>query len=91
MVKDILTDDSGDLLIEQGDLVIGEADEQLMQDIVLANRGDYKQYPQLGANLRSFSRSTHPVRMLSAIRTALQADGFNAQVRIDPTGEIEIR
>ena len=45
---DILTDDDGDLLWENGDFVIGESDQQHVLDIFDSQPGETKEFPLCG-------------------------------------------
>lgn len=47
---DILLDEDGDLLIVNGDFVIGESDQQHIQRIMISNPGDIKPNALLGAS-----------------------------------------
>lgn len=48
MRLDILTDDDGDLLWVDGDLVIGESDQQHVLDILDSQPGETKEFPLCG-------------------------------------------
>lgn len=39
------------LLVRDGDLVLGEAPEQLLDALLASSTGSFRQYPTLGANL----------------------------------------
>lgn len=51
IVNDILLDDDFDLLIKNGDLVIGDADEQHLQLIVLLEPGQIRYSPLTGIGI----------------------------------------
>ncbi len=58
MVNDILLDiATGDLLIKDGDFVIGESDEQNLEDLVMAMQGDFKASPLTGAGGRGLKNN----------------------------------
>lgn len=73
---DLLCDSSGDLLISNGDFVIGPSDQRHNYDIIASNTGDWKEYPLVGFNPMSYinSRATSTVLNQNA-RIQLQADG----------------
>lgn len=48
MSIDILTDDDGELLWENGDFVIGESDQQHVLDIIDSQPGETKEFPLIG-------------------------------------------
>ncbi|MHB9003523.1 MAG: hypothetical protein ACYC6C_05605 [Coriobacteriia bacterium] len=47
----ILIDDTGDLQVNNGSLVLGNIDEQIAQMVVVANPGDIKESPMLGKSI----------------------------------------
>lgn len=75
-VLDLLCDSDGDLLIQNGDFVIGFSDQQHNYDIMASNTGDWKEYPLVGFNKLTYlnSRTTSAVLNQNA-RIQLQADG----------------
>ena len=77
LVKDILTDDDGDLIIKNGDIVIGESDYQHIQDIIIAAPGDYKQYPLIGANIRMQQNGSIDGDFRKLLRLQLESDGYS--------------
>lgn len=89
MAKDILLDDNNDLLIQDGDFVIGESEEQEIKCILQAVKNDYKQTPELGVNLVEFLNSSDSARALKQIiKLNLRLDGKeNKRFKIEK-GEI---
>jgi len=73
---DLLCDSDGDLLIQNGDFVIGSSDQRHNYDIMSSNTGDWKEYPLVGYNPLSYinSRATSTVLNQNA-KIQLQADG----------------
>lgn len=57
MAKDFLDDSNGDIAIVAGDLAIGFSDEQHVQDILVANKGEYKQHPLVGVGIANYLKS----------------------------------
>lgn len=51
MATDILCNEMGDIACVNGDFVIGESFDQEVEDILLANPGDYKETPLIGPGL----------------------------------------
>ncbi len=75
---------TGDLLISDGTLSIGDVREQNAQLIVISERGEFKEYPTLGVGLSKYVNSTGKEReMLREIKVQLALDGIN-----NPTIEI---
>ncbi len=69
--NDILQDDEGDDLIENGDFQFGESTQQHCQDIMEAMPGDYKHSPLTGLGV---------VRYLNAPDAGLE-DQFERELR----------
>ncbi len=77
-MKDLLLDDDFIPQIEDGDFVCGDSTQQHVQCLVKANKGDFKEAPQIGfgidnyinksmANLSKFERD---------LKVELESDGF---------------
>lgn len=54
MPKDILLDDNLDLVISNGDLVIGESTRQHQQMLLLFEKGDLIEFPTHGVGVRTW-------------------------------------
>ena len=87
---DILDDSDGDLLIQNGDIVFGEADQQYIQDIMIAQKGHYKQSPAVGIGIRSHLKGNAGEKLRREIKLQLDADGFNVKQVTVNNGEINI-
>lgn len=91
--KDFLYDDDGDLLIENGDFAIGLSDDQNVQDILSANKGDYRQYPTVGVELIKFLKKQDNdfAKLKREITVNLESDGYRvADLAFNSAGEINI-
>lgn len=76
-VKDIILDDDGDLLIQNGDFVVGESDMQHLQLIVSLANGSLKQFPLQGVGIMSYSGSSGQAATLrNSIKIKAEADGY---------------
>ncbi len=90
-MKDILTDEDGDLLIKNGDIVIGYSDNQHQEDIILANKGEYKETPEIGVGIFQMLSDDNPMGVLIEIKKNLQYDGMNVRnVKFEENGKITI-
>lgn len=78
-MKDILLDSGGDLLIENGDFVIGESDTEHIKAILSANKGEFKEFPALGAAIEDMINDDNFTSFLIGAKKNLQYDGV--QVR----------
>ncbi len=94
MAKDLLLDQTGDLLFKNGDLVIGESDQQHVQDMLITNVGSNKAAPLFGIGLINylnapFTSSTRQ-KLKKEITLQLKADGArNVDVKVGETINVE--
>lgn len=52
-MKGLVTDsESGDLLVEKGAAVVTESESQVVVNVLLTSRGDWKEHPLVGAETR---------------------------------------
>lgn len=75
-MKDILLNEDFDLLIENGDLVIGESTNQHQQLLLLTKKGDWKENPTVGVGLAGYLKDDADSDLLGAIRTEFEKDGM---------------
>jgi hypothetical protein len=47
----LLDNETGDLLIEKGAVAIGNCEEQIVEIVLVANRGEIKEVPLIGAEI----------------------------------------
>ena len=87
--KDILLDENNDLLIQNGDFVVGDSERQEIKMILQAVKNDYKQTPEIGVNLIEYLNSSGSARALQQIiKLNLRMDGKeNVKFKIEK-GEI---
>jgi len=76
---DLLCDTDFDLLIEDGDLSMGFADLENQQHIILANKGEYKQHPEVGAGIVNMINEDSPTAILLEIKKQLEYDGMTIE------------
>jgi hypothetical protein len=76
--KDILLGPDGDLQIVGGDFVLGEALEQQIEHLFLADKGAYKDSPLVGVGIRSLlnGRLKGPQEIVRECKLQLQSDGW---------------
>lgn len=75
-MQDFILDDSGDLAFENGDLAIGRSDEQHQKHILIANKGEYKQYPELGVSIAEMLNNDTYSAVLIEAKKNLEYDGM---------------
>jgi myo-inositol-hexaphosphate 3-phosphohydrolase len=76
MTSDILLGSDFDLSFFEGDFSVGQDLEQRIYCIVNADKGHYKQYPLLGANIIAQLNGVFGQTELREIQLNLQADGI---------------
>lgn len=75
-MQDFTTNQDGDLKIENGDFVIGRSNEQHQQHIILANKGEYKEFPELGVGIVSMLNDDNFTGILIDAKRNLEYDGM---------------
>lgn len=68
----------GDLLIVNGDFVVGDTTKQEVYDILVSNPGDWLQFPNCGCSLESYQNG-FTTGLDSVVRKQLTADGFTVK------------
>lgn len=87
-----LTQDSCEPIIKDGTLQIGDTTEQNAQVIITAERGEFKEYPQLGVGLSQFLKSVGREReMIRAIKIQLALDGIKSPEISFNQGKLQVR
>lgn len=56
--KDILASESDNLLIANGDFVVGESNDQHIRHIIMGNAGDYPEKPKLGVGFQRYQHAS---------------------------------
>lgn len=79
MPKDIVLNDNNDLLINNGDFVQSESTYQHQKHLLLAEKGDYKQFPTAGVASKKYLERESPDEYARAIRQEFVADGMNVK------------
>jgi hypothetical protein len=78
--KDIATDyNTGDLMIKNNDFFFGESDEIHIQDTIIANPGDWKEFPIDGCSLIKYVNSDQSSfnKLSRKIIIELNNDGYD--------------
>lgn len=91
MPYDILLDENDDLLIENGDFVIGESTLQHQRLLLLCNKGEFKEYPTRCIGLNRYLEDNDAQALAREIDVDFSKDGMKvSKIVIDiPTIEIE--
>jgi hypothetical protein len=96
---DYLCNLSNDLLIANGDFVIGISDEMHIEDTIKSDVGHYKENPQDGVGIDRYVKSTGQEQILArSIKIQLENDGYtvnnpkidinNEKITITPNAEL---
>lgn len=73
-MKDFLIDD--DLKFINGDLVIGESDNQHQKHILQAFKGEYKKTPEIGVGIEQMLNEDSFISIMIEIKKNLEYDGM---------------
>ena len=83
---DLLLDEDGDIQFdENGELVIGESEQQDVELILATRPGDWKEHPTTGVNIHQYikSREAHAT-VAREVNLQLKNDGFKvSKVEVD--------
>lgn len=90
--KDYALDSTGDLLIENGDLVLVPSDEKHISDILCASKGNWRFAPLVGVDVASFVNSVGATGALKRrIQSQLEYDGYQIKsIKIEANGSFLI-
>lgn len=91
MANDILLDEDGDLKIVNGDLALGNAEAQHVDDLVFSFKGEYKEFPLLGAEAqRRLKQRQSLTKLKKAVRKELEDDGYQDVTVVIQENDIQI-
>ncbi|MBU4536992.1 MAG: hypothetical protein L6264_07280 [Weeksellaceae bacterium] len=91
MMNDFLFDDSNAPLVNDGDFVVSESTYQHQKHLLMAEKGDYKQYPTAGVASKNYVERESPDEYARAIRQEFVADGMKVHtLAISPNLELSI-
>ncbi|SDC52482.1 hypothetical protein [Williamwhitmania taraxaci] len=89
----ILIGEDGDLLIGNGSLLVGDSNEQHVDAIISASKGEFKEFPALGVGVVNYlkKQSVSLESIKREITVNLKADGYKANgFSITSTGEFNL-
>ena len=82
---------TGDLMIESGALAIGNTNEQNAHLILTAEKGEFKEYPQLGVGAIKYIRTVGTEKMLMReVAVQLALDGYINPIVAFNNGKLNI-
>ena len=85
MVKDIRVEDTGntieDVIIQNGDFFVDTSDQQHIQHLLKANKGQYYQWPLIGMGIMQWNNApVNPAAIKQQITIQLKADNYRPKV-----------
>ena len=85
MAQDFLLDESGDLKIVNGDFAVGDAELQHIDDLVYSFKGEWKEFPLLGAEAQRLIKQRNGLaKVKKEIRQQLEDDGYkNVNIKVE--------
>ena len=90
-MNDIILDNDGDLNLESGDLKIGFSDNQHQEHILIASKGDYKEFPELGVNIVQMLGDDAFTAVLIEAKKNLEYDGMKINnIKFEENGNLNI-
>lgn len=90
-MRGILIDsETGDLLVENGGLVVGDTEAQTVEAVMMANRGEFKEFPLIGGEVMQMLGGSVDVMWPGRVKRMLRACGVDCdRVKVD-NGEVII-
>lgn len=79
MPQDILLDENNDLLIENGDFVIGESTEQHQRLLLWCNKGEFKEFPTRCVGILRFLETHDTQGLAREIDVDYNKDGMRVE------------
>lgn len=90
-MNDIQLDNNDDLKIENGDLTIAFSDYQHQKHIISANKGEFKEFPELGADIEGHLSNDQFVDFLIEAKKNLEYDGMKINnIKFEEDGNLTI-
>lgn len=87
----LILDSNNELVIQHGTLALGDTRDQNASLIVLAEKGEFKEHPQLGVGISQFLKSVNREKELQrAIRVQLALDGIRPKEIEYQNGKLKI-
>ncbi|QAR31126.1 oxidase [Ornithobacterium rhinotracheale] len=90
-MQDILLNDDNDLEIKDGDFVVGISNSQHQKHILIANKGEYKEFPEVGVGIVQMLADDRYTEMLIETKKQLEYDGMQIKnVSLQPDNKLII-
>ena len=83
--------ETGDLLVERGSAVVADCDAQTVEAVLLAQRGEFKERPLIGAAVRQLLGGCKDVFWPQETKKMIKAAGVEVtRVKVDADGTVNI-
>jgi hypothetical protein len=79
MPKDIIINGDLDALISSGDFSLGESTAQHQNFLIMAEKGEFKEWPMRGVGARRYLEDHSPERLAREIRQEFSYDGMEVE------------
>lgn len=90
-MTDILLDKTGDLQIANGDFVLGYSDNTHQEHILIATKGEFKEFPELGVGLSKMLSDDDYMPFLIDAKKNLEYDGMKINnIKFEENGNLNI-
>lgn len=90
-MTDLHLDNTGDLEIVNGDFVIGYSDNQHQEHILMATKGEFKEFPELGVGLNRMLSDDDFTPFLIDAKKNLEYDGMKINnIKFEENGNLTI-
>ena len=73
---DILLDGDLDLILENGDFLLGESDGQHAQLLLLSSEGDFTQFPKLGVGVTKYLKGSFDGAARRNVHLQFESDNY---------------
>lgn len=84
MITDIKQTDTGDVDLSAGDISYTESTRQHQKDLLLADKGFYKETPEAGVGALNYINDSEPENLYRSIRKEFTRDGMKV-IRVGMT------
>lgn len=75
-MRDILVDDQNDLRLSEGDFDVGYSDNQQQKAILITEKGEWKEHPEVGIGIAQMLADDLYTEVLIEIKKQLEYDGM---------------
>jgi hypothetical protein len=90
-MTDILLDNTGDLAMQNGDFVLGFSDNTHQEHILIAAKGEFKEFPELGVGLNKMLSDDDYTSFLIEAKKNLEYDGMKINnIKFEENGNLNV-